>query len=114
MTSVKRQALRVPGATLSYEVQGNGPLLLLIPGGGNDSHVYNGLVQHLASQYTVVTYDRRGLSHSILDNPQEEQYVEAHSDDAHRLLLELGSDYESAYVFGSRGGATETRSAPHH
>lgn len=105
MMSTKTNTLRVPGATLSYEVCGRGPLLLLIPGGGNDRIVFHEIVNDLADQYTVVTYDRRGLSRSQLDNPNEEQHVEVHSDDAHRLLKALGSDYEPAYVFGSSGGA---------
>jgi pimeloyl-ACP methyl ester carboxylesterase len=105
MNCIKTNTLRVPGATLSYEVRGKGPLLLLIPGGGNDAHVFDGIVRHLINQYSVVTYDRRGLSQSTLDTPEEEQVVETHSDDAHRLLRELGSEYEPAYVFGSSGGA---------
>lgn len=100
------KTLRVPGATLSYEVRGQGPALLLIPGGGNDAHfAFERIAGHLSHQYSVILYDRRGLSRSTLDDPQEEQRVEAHSDDAHRLLAALGSDYEPAYVFGSSGGA---------
>jgi pimeloyl-ACP methyl ester carboxylesterase len=102
---MKTNTLRVPGATLSYEVRGKGPLLLLIPGGGNGAHVFDRTVEHLVDRYSVVTYNRRGLSQSTLDNPEEEQRVETHSDDAHRLLEELGSKYEPAYVFGSSGGA---------
>jgi len=105
VNSMKKNTLRVPGATLSYEVRGKGPLLLLIPGGGNGCYVFEGVMSYLVDQYSVVTYDRRGLSQSTLDDPEEEQRVEAHSDDAHRLLKELGSDYEPAYVFGSSGGA---------
>lgn len=105
MNSVKYDTLRVPGAILAYEVRGNGPILLLISGGGNDARSFDSIVGRLLDQYTVVTYDRRGLSRSTLDDPQEEQRVETHSDDAHRLLKALSSDYEPAYVFGSSGGA---------
>lgn len=103
MSSTKSDILRVPGAQLAYEVRGSGPLLLLIHGGGGDARAFNSVARHLAGQYTVVTYDRRGLSRSTLDNPQEEQQVEMHSDDAHCLLAALTS--EPAYVFGSSGGA---------
>ncbi len=106
MNNTTRNTLRVPGATLSYEVRGQGPLLLLIPGGGNDAqHAFTGIVSRLTDQYSVVIYDRRGLSYSVLDDPQEEQRVETHSDDAHRLLAALTSGYEPAYVLGSSGGA---------
>jgi pimeloyl-ACP methyl ester carboxylesterase len=103
MSSTKSGTLRVPGAHLAYEVRGSGPALLLIHGGGGDARAFNGIAKYLASQYTVVTYDRRGLSRSTLDNPEEEQQVEIHSDDAHYLLAAVTSD--SAYVFGSSGGA---------
>lgn len=105
MSFAKSATLRVPGASLYYEVSGSGPILLLIHGGGGDARAFNGITKHLASQYTVVVYDRRGLLRSKLDNPQEEQRVETHSDDAHLLLKELGTDFEPAYVFGSSGGA---------
>ena len=97
--------LRVPGATLSYEVRGNGPILLLIPGGGNDAHSFDGIVPYLVDQYTVVTYSRRGLGQSTLDDPAEAQRVETHSDDAHRLLREVGRAEAPAFVLGSSGGA---------
>ncbi|GLV60801.1 alpha/beta hydrolase [Dictyobacter sp. S3.2.2.5] len=103
MSSTKSDTLRVPGAQLAYEVRGSGPVLLLIHGGGGDARAFNGIARYLESGYTVVTYDRRGLSRSMLDNPEEEQQVEMHSDDAHYLLAAITS--EPAYVFGSSGGA---------
>jgi pimeloyl-ACP methyl ester carboxylesterase len=103
MSSTKSNTLHVPGAQLAYEVRGSGPVLLLIHGGGGDARAFNSVARHLASQYTVVTYDRRGLSRSTLDDPEEEQQVEMHSDDAYHLLVAVTS--EPAYVFGSSGGA---------
>jgi pimeloyl-ACP methyl ester carboxylesterase len=105
MNSMENNVLRVPGANLYYEIRGSGPLFLLIHGGGGNTFAFDGIVDTLAGHYTVVTYDRRGLSHSTLDDPQEEQLVETHSHDAHLLLKALGTDYEPAYVFGSSGGA---------
>jgi pimeloyl-ACP methyl ester carboxylesterase len=105
MKSTKTNTLRVPGASLYYEVRGSGPLLLLIHGGGGDTNVFNGIANQLVDQYTVATYDRRGLSRSMLDDPEEEQRVETYGDDAHFLLKELGTEYEPALVFGSSGGA---------
>jgi len=105
MNNAEVKTLRVPGANLYYEVYGSGPLLLLIHGGGGGAYVFNQIIGHLANRYSVVTYDRRGLSRSTLDDPEEEQLVERHSDDAHLLLKELSNEYEPAYVFGSSGGA---------
>ncbi len=96
--------LHVPGATLYYEVRGSGPVLLMMPGGPADAGAFRNIAQPLASHYTVVTYDPRGLSHSTLDGPlQDERIVEIFADDVHRLLSETAK--EPADVFASSGGA---------
>jgi pimeloyl-ACP methyl ester carboxylesterase len=98
--------LRVPGACLYYEIQGTGPLLLLICGGVYDAAAYAGLVQQLEDRYTVVTYDRRGNSRSPLDEAPEEQSIAVHGDDAHRLLSAVAvAANEPAHVFGNSSGA---------
>src|SRR5437763_837031 len=63
--------LKVPGAQLSYEVEGSGPLLILIPGAAGVGEIFRPLAHHLSAQYQVVTYDRRGFSQSRLDGPQD-------------------------------------------
>lgn len=95
--------LSVPGASLYYEVHGSGPVLLMIHGGNGDADVYFGTAEHLADQYTVITYDRRGHSRSKIVNEAEDYSIETHSDDAYRLLTELTN--EPTYVFGSSSGA---------
>ena len=98
------QKLRVPGATLYYEVRGSGPVLLMMPGGPADARVFQHIAEALASDYTVVTYDPRGLSHSTLEAPvQDERIVEIFADDVHRLLTATAK--EPAHVFASSGGA---------
>ena len=104
MESTKADALKVPGATLYYEVQGSGPSLLLICGGIYDARTYAGLAQQLADRYTVLTYDRRGNSRSPLDGAPEQQSIAVHADDAYRLLTTVAGD-EPAYVFGNSSGA---------
>ena len=65
MSEVRTGTLPVPGATLFYKVLGSGPLLLLLPGGSGDAEAaFNGIAGHLADQFTLLTYDRRGLSRS--------------------------------------------------
>ncbi len=95
--------LKVPGATLYYEVRGRGPVLLMISGGPTDADVFAALANALADTYTVVTYDTRGNSRSAIDGPQVDQSIELESDDAHRLLAALGT--EPAYLFGNSSGA---------
>jgi pimeloyl-ACP methyl ester carboxylesterase len=101
---VTTETLKVPGATLYYEVRGSGPVLLMMPGGPADAGVFRRIAELLASDYTVVTYDPRGLSHSTLDAPIDDgRIVEIFADDVHRLLTATTKD--PAYVFGSSGGA---------
>ncbi|REK91800.1 alpha/beta hydrolase [Streptomyces inhibens] len=89
---------------MHYEVRGQGPLLLLIPGGAGDAASYDGVADDLAAEYTVATYDPRGMSRSTLDDPEAEQHVAEHADDAFRIL-ELLSPGEPARVFGASSGA---------
>lgn len=97
-------SLRVPGATLYYEVRGRGPLLLLIPGGTGGAAAFDGIADELTAEYTVASYDPRGLSRSPLDDPQAGQSVAEHAEDA-SLMLDLLSPGEPARVFGSSSGA---------
>jgi pimeloyl-ACP methyl ester carboxylesterase len=101
--TTKSATLKVPGATIYYEVQGAGPVLLIIPGGPQDAGVFADLSQRLADRYTVVAYDPRGNSRSTFDGAPEEQVLDVHGDDAARLVEALGQG--PAYVFGTSGGA---------
>ncbi|MFD9407882.1 alpha/beta fold hydrolase [Streptomyces sp. NPDC059989] len=98
--------LQVPGASLYHEVRGSGPVLLMLPGGGGDAGVFDGIADTLAARHTVVTFDPRGYSRSLLDSPGPvDQRVEVQSEDAHRLLDHLTPPGEDAYVYGSSSGA---------
>ena len=98
------QTLKVPGASLYYEVRGTGPALLMMPGGPADSGAFSNIREHLTSHYTVVTYDPRGISRSPLDAPvASERLVEIFADDVHRLLSAVTK--EKASLFASSGGA---------
>lgn len=101
---VRAENLSVPGATIYYEVRGSGPVLLMMPGGPADASAFRRIADHLDSDYTVVTYDPRGLSQSTLDGPvEDDRIVEIFADDVHRLLAATAK--EPAFVFSSSGGA---------
>src|SRR2546430_15472338 len=92
------------GATLYYEIRGSGRVLLRMPGGPADAGAFRNIAEPLAAHYTVVTYDPRGLSHSTLEGPlQDERIVKIFADDVHRLLSATAK--EPAQVFASSGGA---------
>jgi pimeloyl-ACP methyl ester carboxylesterase len=97
------EIVRVPDGRIAYEVRGAGPTLLMISGGSGAGGDWNGVASLLAERYTVVTYERRGVGHSIPADPTAPVSLEMHSDDAHRLLATLTN--EPAYVFGSSAGA---------
>ncbi|MFJ3723785.1 alpha/beta fold hydrolase [Streptomyces sp. NPDC090045] len=98
--------LQVPGADLHHEIRGTGPVLLLLPGGGGDAAVFDGIADALAERYTVVTLDPRGYSRSrIATSGPVDQRVDVQSEDAHRLLAHLLPAGEEAYVYGSSSGA---------
>jgi pimeloyl-ACP methyl ester carboxylesterase len=103
-TEATANTVKVPGATLYYEVRGSGPVLLAIPGGPTDAGVFTALADQLADRYTVVTYDPRGHSRSAVDGVPEDVTVAQHADDAARLIDEVRG--EPAYVLGSSGGGT--------
>jgi pimeloyl-ACP methyl ester carboxylesterase len=90
MGSTRVGTLKVPGASLHYEVQGSGPLLLIIPGMPADAGFYAVLARRLAGGFTVLAFDPRGISRSRLDGPPEDQRVADHADDARRVLDAVG------------------------
>ncbi len=112
--ATKIENLKVPGADLYYEVRGSGPVMLLMPGGPADATAFRTIAGQLATHYTVVSYDPRGLSRSKLEGPlDEERIVEVFADDVHRLLAAVTS--EKADVFASSGGAViALELAAHH
>lgn len=96
--------LEVPGAQLYYETRGSGPLMLMIPGANGDADAFAAVAEHLATHYTVVTYDRRGFSRSRLEGSQDyDRRLETDADDAHRLIRHVSD--EPATIFGSSSGA---------
>ncbi|MFI5664216.1 alpha/beta fold hydrolase [Streptomyces sp. NPDC051684] len=96
------RTLDVPGARLRYEVRGSGPLLLLM-GSPMDAAAFAPLAEALAGDHTVVTHDPRGISGSVLDDPEQDSTPELRADDVSALLDALEAD--SADVLGSSGGA---------
>ena len=102
MSQVTKATLKVPGATLYYEVRGRGATLLVIPGGPQDAGVFAGIAEQLASHYTVLTYDPRGNSRSPFDGEAAALDVDVQADDAAALIQAVGAP---AYVFGTSGGA---------
>ena len=101
-TAAQSATLKVPGATLYYEVAGSGPTLLIIPGGPQDAGVFTHLAAELADRFRVVSYDPRGNSRTTFDGEPTPLDVDQQADDAAALIAHIGAP---AYVFGTSGGA---------
>ncbi len=95
---------RADGADLYFERMGDGPPLMMIAGGGGDCGGYRPVASVLASDYTVLTYDRRGNSRSPLHHAPAEMTMAEQSADAVAVLQACG--FGSALIFGNSGGAT--------
>jgi len=104
--------IAVPGARLAYDVAGSGPVLFLV-GTPMDASGFAPLVPLLTDDYTVVTFDPRGMARSTADDTTAQVTPETTADDLHRVLAEVTD--EPAYVLGSSGGAIGSLAlAVHH
>ena len=104
--NVTRATVRVNGTDLYHEVRGSGPVVLFISGMTGDAGHYADAAELLASEFTVVTYDRRGNSRSPRPPAWTTTSIDEQAADAAGLLDALG--VAPAAVFGSSGGAIPT------
>lgn len=96
---------------LYYEVHGEGPPVLWIPGLGVDVKYFAGLIGELATTCQVIGFDPRGAGES--DKPDVPYSIGGMADDAVALLDSL--DIGSATVVGcSMGGRVALHLALHH
>lgn len=100
--SVTTATLRVPDATLYYEVRGQGPLVVLV-GAPMDARSFEPLANLLAADHTVLTTDPRGINRSLVGDADQDSTPELRADDLARLVAHL--DAGPAAVLGSSGGA---------
>lgn len=78
--------LPVDGATIYFEQRGTGPALLISQSGEGDAGRTTDLADALENDFSCLTYDRRGLSRSSIDDPRRPVTMADHADDVSRLL----------------------------
>src|SRR5512143_1535277 len=101
----------VNGTSIYAEIRGDGPPILLIPGGAEDAEGWRAVAERLVG-HTVVTYDRRGTLRSGRDDWPGRGSAQ-HADDAAALLREIGLG--PAVAFGaSSAGIVATQLALQH
>lgn len=110
---VVKGTVRVNGAELYHEVRGSGPPLLLIPGSFVDCGIFSDVADILSSDFTVITYDRRGYSHSPRPPDWTTTSIEEQAQDAADLLATLGV-VPASVVGGSTAGLIALELALNH
>ncbi|GGP20705.1 alpha/beta fold hydrolase [Silvimonas iriomotensis] len=98
----KSFTVHTEGADIACDVEGQGPLLLLVVGGNGDSGRFARLSAQLADRYTVVRYDRRANFRSTGDVHAELNMAQQGRDGAAVIAAMQGGP---AYVFGNSAGA---------
>lgn len=89
------------GCDLHYWYQGQGTLLIFIPGGNGHGRQFNAMMTILSDRFTCVTFDRRQMSASQTrvnkkcSPPQQARDIRA-------IILAMG--FEKAILFGSSSG----------
>ena len=110
--AVSQHELDVPGGRIYYETRGTGPVLLVV-GQPMTSGPFGPLANLLADDYTVVTYDPRGMGGSTVDDLSLPVTPEVEADDLAAVVEAVGSG--RADMFGSSGGAVAGLAlAAHH
>jgi pimeloyl-ACP methyl ester carboxylesterase len=99
------------GARIAYQVQGDGPPLLLLSGQANNHRWWDGIREDFAGARGTVTLDYRGTGDS--DKPDQPYSTEGFAEDAVAVLDALG--VEQADVYGtSMGGRVAQWLAARH
>src|SRR5438270_12493782 len=84
-----------------YEIHGQGPAVLLIPGLGSDTATWQQLIPALQKEYRLILLENRGSGRSA--KPEGPYTTIQMADDAAALLADL--EIERAHVIGkSMGG----------
>jgi pimeloyl-ACP methyl ester carboxylesterase len=90
------------GSTLHYEIIGKGPRIALTPGGREAGRVLMPLVEQLAQECCVLTWDRRNSGASDLYFETARSEYEIWADDLAELLAGIG--FAPAVIAGGSAG----------
>jgi pimeloyl-ACP methyl ester carboxylesterase len=102
---------RLESITVHYEVEGEGPALIMIMGLGCPGALWRYQVPELSRHFRVITFDNRGIGRST--KPPGPYSTDIMADDTAELMHHLG--IERAHVLGmSMGGAIAQKVAIRH
>ena len=84
----------------AFDIEGDGPPLLLMHGAEASRQMFAALVPHLSKHFTVIAYDQRDCGET--EAPERASTLTDLANDARQLIEALGLGY--AHVFGSSFG----------
>jgi pimeloyl-ACP methyl ester carboxylesterase len=97
-------SVETEGCDIHYWYQGNGPLLIFVPGGNGIGRQFNGLFPYLDLYSTVCTFDRRQTNLSVVkDGVKKQMNIIQQCRDIIAIIKALG--YQRASLFANSGGA---------
>src|SRR5271154_2044355 len=96
----------------AFSVEGSGPPLILIHGIGASRHSWDGLIQHLKSDFRCVSYDLRGHGRSPLPTPPYTLDDLVEDLEALRRELHLESAHFAGHSLGGMIGPAYARRYP--
>jgi pimeloyl-ACP methyl ester carboxylesterase len=92
---------KVGNVKISYEMQGDGPPLLLLHGGEADLRMFRDAVNYLQKSFRTIAYDQRGCGKTTVEDDSE-YGLEDLADDAAGFIAALG--FEKMHVLGHSAG----------
>lgn len=99
METIQKRVASKDGTVIAYEQSGKGPAVILVAGALSDRSDNKRIAKHLAEDFTVINYDRRGRGASDEKQPYA---VMREVEDIDALVDATGG---SAILFGSSSGA---------
>jgi pimeloyl-ACP methyl ester carboxylesterase len=91
---------KVSGANIAYEIQGEGPPLVLIHGAEGSRRSFDKIAPNLSKWFTVISYDQRDCGET--ENVDQPASLDILANDIKQLLANLG--YATASVYGTSFG----------
>jgi len=105
--------LSLNGTAIDYDDRGDGPPLLLLPGGVGHAGFLDGFASHLADRYRVVAMSSRVASAPQADRVQVDQHPKIHAEDTVGLIKALFNEPPAVFAFSS-GAITTLELLAHH
>ncbi|WP_027934212.1 alpha/beta fold hydrolase [Amycolatopsis thermoflava] len=89
--------ITLDGTPIDYHERGDGPPLLLLPGGAGHAGVFDGLAAHLADHYRVVAMSSRLVS----ARPDGDQHPKVYAEDVLGLIEALFDEPPAVFAFSA-------------